>query len=298
MMRIIIFVFTNFAVMLFIGLFLSISGVYPHHVMGMMISACLIGFGGSFFSLIFSQWIALRSVNGRIIEVPNNATESWLINTIKNQVDQIGIVMPKVAIYPAYNINAFATGAKKNESLIAVSSGLLQYMTHDEVEAVLAHELAHIYNGDMVTMTLIQGVLNTFVIFISNALAIVITKILSNMLIPNEDSKNPKHIRTSATIHTTISTALSTMLGACASMITMWFSRKREFYADAGAARIVGINKMIAALERLKTSYEPQEPKNIITLCINGKNNALCELFMSHPSIEKRIDALRGKYIY
>ncbi|MXP50919.1 protease HtpX [Pantoea sp. SoEX] len=294
MMRIIIFIFTNLAVMLLIGIVLSVTGIYPHHVIRMMISACVVGFGGSIASLIFSQWIALRSVNGRVIEIPNNATEYWLVNTIRNQVNQIGITMPKVAIYPAYDINAFATGAKKNASLVAVSSGLLQNMTQDEVEAVLAHELSHINNGDMVTMTLIQGVLNTFVIFISSALAIAITKIISNTLMPDENVKNPRYIRTNATIHSTVSTALGSVFGAFASIITMWFSRNREFHADAGAAQIVGKDKMIAALERLKTSYEPQEPKNIITLCIHGKKNSLFELFMSHPSLEKRIDALRG----
>ncbi|PPI86762.1 protease HtpX [Candidatus Pantoea edessiphila] len=293
MIRVIIFASTNFAIMILIGFFLHFTGVYPHNIIRLMISACCIGFSGAFTSLMLSRWIAIRSVNGKIIDKPSNEVEYWLLNTIKNQVDKIGIAMPEVAIYPAYDINAFATGAKRNQSLVAVSSGLLYSMTRDEAEAVLAHELSHINNGDMVTMTLIQGVLNTFVIFVSGALAAVISKILSNILLPNV--KNPRYNSMSMSLHSSISTTLNTVLGAFANIIVMWFSRRREFCADEGAARLVGTEKMIAALERLKTSYEPREPKNIITLCIHGNRNSLFELLMSHPSLERRIDALRKK---
>lgn len=253
MMRIALFLLTNLAVMVVFGLVLSLTGIQSSSVQGLMIMALLFGFGGSFVSLLMSKWMALRSVGGEVIEQPRNERERWLVNTVATQARQAGIAMPQVAIYHAPDINAFATGARRDASLVAVSTGLLQNMSPDEAEAVIAHEISHIANGDMVTMTLIQGVVNTFVIFISRILA---------------------------------------------SIITMWFSRHREFHADAGSAKLVGREKMIAALQRLKTSYEPQEATSMMAFCINGKSKSLSELFMTHPPLDKRIEALRtGEYL-
>ncbi|PPI88848.1 protease HtpX [Candidatus Pantoea edessiphila] len=294
MIRTAVFITTNLMIMLLIGFFLVITGMYSHNVAKMMFSACCIGFGGSFASLFLSQWIAIRSVNGRIIEKPSNEYEHWLVNTIQNQVNMVGVKMPKVVIYPANDINAFATGSKRNQSLVAVSSGLLQNMNNSEVEAVLAHEISHIDNGDMVMMTLIQGVLNTFVVFFASIIATVISTIIANIFFSNiKNHENNKHL---TALNSTISSALMNILGTFASIVAMWFSRRREFHADAGAAKLVGAEKMIAALERLKTSKEPNEPNNIITFCIHGKRNSWFELFMSHPPLDQRIDALRKQY--
>ena len=261
MMRIALFLLTNLAVMVVFGLVLSLTGIQSSSVQGLLIMALLFGFGGSFISLLMSKWMALKSVGGEVIEQPRNDMEQWLMNTVAQQSRQAGIAMPQVAIYHAPDINAFATGARRDASLVAVSTGLLQNMSRDEAEAVIAHEISHIANGDMVTMTLIQGVVNTFVIFISRILAQIAA-------------------------------------GFLASIITMWFSRHREFHADAGSAKLVGREKMIAALQRLKTSYEPQEANSMMAFCINGKSKSLSELFMSHPPLDKRIEALRsGEYL-
>lgn len=214
------------------------------------------------------------------------------MNTVAQQAAQAGIAMPQVAIYHAPDINAFATGARRDKSLVAVSTGLLQNMNRDEAEAVLAHEISHIANGDMVTMTLIQGIVNTFVIFISRIIAQIAAGFLSSDRDSEENSNgNPL-------VYFAVATVLELVFGILASIITMWFSRHREFHADAGSARLVGREKMIAALQRLKTSYEPQEPGNMMAFCINGKGKSLSELFMSHPPLDKRIEALRrGDYL-
>ncbi|PPI88183.1 protease HtpX [Candidatus Pantoea edessiphila] len=296
MMRATLLIITNFSVMILIGFLLMFTGIYPHNVIKMMVTACVVGFGGAFTSLFLSKWIAIRSIHAKVIERPSNEMEYWLINVVKYQSYKVGIEMPTVAIYPAYDINAFATGAKRNESLVAISSGLLHNMNRNEVEAVLAHEISHIDNGDMVTMTLIQGVLNTFVIFISSAVSLVLSKVISNMLMPNMENhryNNYRYNQINAKLYSSISAALGTLFGTFASLVTMWFSRRREFYADIGAAKIVGADKMISALERLKSSYEPQEPNNLITLCIHGKKDFFVELFASHPPLEQRINALR-----
>ncbi|WON78797.1 protease HtpX [Serratia sp. UGAL515B_01] len=291
MMRIGLFLITNLAVMLVFGLVLSLTGIQSSSVQGLMIMAGLFGFGGAFVSLLMSKWMALRSVGGEVIEQPRNETENWLLQTVRNQSQQAGIAMPQVAIYHAPDINAFATGARRNASLVAVSTGLLQSMSRDEAEAVIAHEISHIANGDMVTMTLIQGVVNTFVIFISRLIAQVAAGILGNRDGEGEGNGNPM-------IYFGVSMVLELVFGILASIITMWFSRHREFHADAGSAKLVGREKMIAALQRLKTSYEPQETGSMMAFCINGKSKSFSELFMSHPPLDKRIEALRsGQYL-
>jgi len=254
--------------------------------------AGLFGFGGAFVSLLMSKWMALRSVGGEVIEQPRNETERWLVDTIGRQARQAGIAMPQVAIYHAPDINAFATGARRNASLVAVSTGLLQNMSRDEAEAVLAHEVSHIANGDMITMTLIQGVVNTFVIFVSRILAQIAAGFMSGNR-DGEESSNGNPL-----VYFAVSMVLELVFGILASIITMWFSRHREFHADAGSAKLVGREKMIAALQRLKTSYEPQEPSSMMAFCINGKGKSFSELFMSHPPLDKRIEALRsGQYL-
>lgn len=292
MMRIALFLLTNLAVMLVFGLILSLTGIQSSSVQGLMIMAGLFGFGGAFVSLLMSKWMALRSVGGEVIEQPRNETERWLMETVGRQAQQAGIAMPQVAIYHAPDINAFATGARRDASLVAVSTGLLQNMSRDEAEAVLAHEISHIANGDMVTMTLIQGIVNTFVIFISRIIAQIAAGFLSGNR-EDEESSNGNPL-----VYFAVSMVLELLFGILASMITMWFSRHREFHADAGSARLVGREKMIAALQRLKTSYEPQEPGSMMAFCINGKGKSLSEFFMSHPPLDKRIEALRsGQYL-
>lgn len=291
MMRIVLFLCTNLAVMAVFGIILSLTGIRSASIPGLLIMAGLFGFGGSFISLLMSKWMALRSVGGEVIEQPRNETERWLMQVVTQQSQQVGITTPQVAIYHAPDINAFATGARKNASLVAVSTGLLQNMNRDEAEAVIAHEISHVANGDMVTMTLIQGIVNTFVIFISRIIAQVASGFLSSDREEEGNNGNPL-------VYFAVATVLELVFGILASIITMWFSRHREFHADAGSAKLVGREKMIAALERLKTSYEPQEPGTMMAFCINGKQKSLSDLFMSHPPLDKRIEALRqGQYI-
>ncbi|MFP3014605.1 MAG: protease HtpX [Arsenophonus sp.] len=287
MMRIVLFLLTNLAVIFVFSIILSWTGIEKESVKGLMIMAGVFGFGGSFVSLLISKWIALRSVGGEIIDNPRTKTEHWLLDTIKCQAIQVGIKMPTVAIYNASDINAFATGARRDAALIAVSTGLLENMDLNETEAVIAHEISHIANGDMITMSLLQGVVNTFVIFISRILARLVSGFLSNNNNDSEYSNN------NSMVYFITSMVLEIIFGILASIITMWFSRYREFRADAGGANLVGREKMISALQRLKTSYEPQESGNIITFCINGRTKSFSKLFLSHPPIYKRIEALR-----
>ncbi|KEY91291.1 protease htpX [Candidatus Photodesmus blepharus] len=247
--------------------------------------AIVFGFGGAFISLVMSKNIALRSVSGTIVKTPKNKTEYWLLETINKQAQKTGIGMPTVAIYNSEDMNAFATGAQRDSSLIAISTALLKNMTKDEAEAVLAHEVSHIANGDMVTMTLMQGVINTFVIFLSRFIA---NAIASN----NKENNNEPNMM----VYFIASMALELVFGLLASLITMWYSRYREYHADANAARLVGKDKMIAALERLKTSHEPQLEDSMIAFGIHGKHS-LTQLLMSHPPIHKRIHALRKNLI-
>lgn len=282
MMRIVLFLATNFAVMIVLGIILSVTGIAGNSTGGILIMALLFGFAGSLISLFLSKTMALRSVGAEIIQEPRNNAERWLVETVKRQSQQAGIPMPDVAIYHSEDVNAFATGATKSNSLVAVSTGLLNNMTEDEAEAVVAHEVAHIANGDMVTMTLLQGVLNTFVIFLSRMIA---TAVSSTRNDNGEESQ-------SSGIYFLVSMVLEILFGVLATIIAMWFSRYREFRADAGSASLVGKEKMIAALQRLQHVHEPQEMQGSLNaFMINGKRS---ELFMSHPPLEKRIEALRN----
>lgn len=285
MKRVLLFLATNLAVVLVLSVVLNIvyavTGMQPGSLSGLLVMAAVFGFGGSFISLLMSKGMALRSVGGMVIENPRNEMEHWLMQTVSRQAQQAGIGMPTVAIYESPDMNAFATGAKRDDSLVAVSTGLLHNMTRDEAEAVLAHEVSHIANGDMVTMTLMQGVVNTFVIFLSRFIA---------NLIASRDSEEGEG--SNMMVYFGVSMALELVFGFLASFITMWYSRHREFHADAGAAHLVGKHKMIAALERLKMSYEPQLEGSMMAFGINGKQT-MTELLMSHPPLDKRIAALR-----
>lgn len=284
-MRVGLFILTNLAVMFVFGIILSIFGVNAHSTLGLLIFAAIFGFGGSFISLLLSKTMALRAVGGKIITDPRNAQEQWLVDIVSRQANILKIKTPEIAIYQANDINAFATGATKNNSLVAVSSGLLSAMTQDEAEAVIGHEMSHVANGDMVTMTLLQGVLNTFVIFISRIIASMVTKVLEE-----------KSEGLSTLAYYVIVMIFETIFGILASIIAMWFSRYREFHADAGSAKLVGAAKMIAALEKLKISHEPNEEASILAFCINGAKKAkFSELFLSHPPLDKRIEALRNQ---
>lgn len=282
MMRILLFLATNFAVMIVLGIILNVTGIAGNSTGGILIMSMLFGFAGSLISLFMSKTLALKSVGAEIITTPRNDAERWLVETITRQSQQAGIPMPDVAIYYSSDVNAFATGATKNNSLVAVSSGLLNTMTEDEAEAVLAHEVSHIANGDMVTMTLLQGVLNTFVIFLSRIIASVVANGRNS---DNEESSN-------SGTYFLVSMVLEIVFGVLATIIAMWFSRYREFRADAGSAQLVGKEKMIAALERLQRVHSPEElPGSLNAMMINGKAK---EFFMSHPPLEKRIAALRN----
>lgn len=282
MMRILLFLATNMAVMLVLGIILSVTGIAGNSTSGILIMALLFGFAGSLISLFLSKTMALRSVDGEVITQPRNQTEHWLIDTVAQQAQLAGIPMPEVAIYHSPDVNAFATGATKSNSLVAVSTGLLNNMTEAEAEAVLAHEISHIANGDMVTMALLQGVLNTFVIFLSRIIATAVASSRNN---------NGEETRSSS-LYFLVSMVLEMVFGVLASIIAMWFSRYREFRADAGSASLVGKEKMIMALQRLQQLHEPQNLEGSLNaFMINGKRS---ELFMSHPPLEKRIEALRN----
>lgn len=282
MMRILLFLATNMAVMLVLGIILSVTGIAGNSTSGILIMALLFGFAGSLISLFLSKTMALRSVDGEIITQPRNQIEHWLMDTVARQAQLAGIPMPEVAIYHSPDVNAFATGATKSNSLVAVSTGLLNNMTEAEAEAVLAHEISHIANGDMVTMALLQGVLNTFVIFLSRIIATAVASSRNN---------NGEETRSSS-LYFLVSMVLEMVFGVLASIIAMWFSRYREFRADAGSASLVGKEKMIMALQRLQQLHEPQNLEGSLNaFMINGKRS---ELFMSHPPLEKRIEALRN----
>ena len=283
MMRILLFLATNMAVMLVLGIILSVTGIAGNSTSGVLIMALLFGFAGSLISLFLSKTMALRSVDGEVITQPRNQTEHWLMDTVARQAQLAGIPMPEVAIYHSPDVNAFATGATKSNSLVAVSTGLLNNMTEAEAEAVLAHEISHIANGDMVTMALLQGVLNTFVIFLSRIIATAVASSRNN---------NGEETRSSS-LYFLVSMVLEMVFGVLASIIAMWFSRYREFRADAGSASLVGKEKMIMALQRLQRVHEPQEMEgSLAAFMINGVRSK--ELFMSHPPLEKRIEALRN----
>ena len=289
MKRVLLFLATNLAVMLVLSIVLSVLsswlGINRQGMGGLLLMAAVFGFGGSFISLMISKWIAKRSYGVQVIEQPRSEIEHWLLSTVTRQAQQAGIGMPEVGIYDSPEMNAFATGANRNNALVAVSSGLLYSMSRDEAEAVLAHEVSHIANGDMVTLTLIQGVVNTFVIFFAR----VVAGLISNFL-RSDDEEQGAGLSGLAYMATVF--VLEMIFGILASVIVMWFSRQREFRADAGSARLVGSNKMIAALERLRQGHEPQLEGSMMAFGINGKRS-ISELFMSHPPLEQRIEALR-----
>jgi heat shock protein HtpX len=291
MKRILLFLGTNIAVLAVLSITMRLLGIDSLldeqgaglDMNALIIYAAIIGFSGSIISLLISKWTAKHLTGAQVIEQPKNDTERWLVNTVKRLAQQANIGMPEVAIYNSPQPNAFATGANKNNALVAVSTGLMQSMTQDEVEAVLAHEVSHIANGDMVTMALIQGVVNTFVIVLSR----VIGHIVDRTVFKVERGHGPAFWITSI--------IAELVLGILASIIVMWFSRQREFRADAGAASLVGAPKMVAALQRLAgTSTEPL-PDQLHAMGISGgKGGGLSALFMTHPPLEERINALRG----
>lgn len=285
--RVILFLLTNLAITFVLGIVLniifSVTGISGQSTGGILIMSLLFGFAGSLISLFMSKSMALRSVGAEIIQQPRNQAEQWLFDTVQRQSQQAGIPMPDIAIYHSADVNAFATGATKSNSLVAVSTGLLNAMTQDEAEAVVAHEIAHIANGDMVTMTLLQGVLNTFVIFLS--------RIISTAVASTKDENG--NSSTNTLVFWIADIVLQMIFGMLATMIAMWFSRYREFRADAGSAQLVGKEKMIAALERLQRVHEPQQLEGSLSaFMINGGRTK--ELFMSHPPLEKRIEALKN----
>ena len=292
MKRILLFLATNLAIVVLLGIVLRLLGVESIldesgtglNLGALLIFAAVFGFGGSFISLAISKWSAKRMMGVRVITQPANATESWLVNTVRNQAQQAGIGMPEVGVFDSPEPNAFATGARRDAALVAVSTGLLKSMSQQEAEAVLAHEVSHVANGDMVTLALIQGVVNTFVIF----LARVIGHTVDRVVFRNEEGHGP------AFWITTIVAEL--VLGLLATIIVMWFSRQREFRADAGGARLAGRQHMIGALERLRQRHPAPLPDKMAAFGIAGGGGAgLKRLFMSHPPLEERIAALSGQ---
>lgn len=285
--RIALFLATNLAVLALLGIVLSVlQGVFGITLGNngtLLVFAAVFGFGGAFISLGISKWMAKRTTGMHLIEQPRNADEAWLYATVRRQAEAAGIKMPEVGIYDAPEINAFATGPSRNNSLVAVSTGLLRAMNRDEAEAVLAHEVSHVANGDMVTMALIQGVLNTFVIF----LARVVGRIIDSWLSGNREGGGIAYYA--------IVFVLDMVFGALASIIAMWFSRWREFRADAGGANLAGREKMIAALQKLAATYgQSTLPTQVRAFGISGSvGGGLKRLFMSHPPLAERIQALR-----
>ena len=288
MKRIILFLATNLAVVLVLGIITNLLGVNRFlsagglNVTALLAFAAIMGFGGAFISLWMSKPIAKWSTGATVIEHPSSSTEFWLVDSVSRLAQKAGIPMPEVAIYEG-EPNAFATGASKNSSLVAVSTGLLQSMSREEAEAVLAHEVAHIANGDMVTLTLIQGVVNTFVIFLSRVVGYLVDSFLRRN---DEESSGP------GIGYMVTSMICEILFGVMASVIVAWFSRQREFRADAGAARLMGSPRpMIGALSRLGGLPAGGLPQNVATAGISGPP-AWMGLFASHPPIEQRIEAL------
>jgi heat shock protein HtpX len=296
MKRIFLFLVTNIAVLLVLSVAVRLLGVdrilnaqgTGIDFQSLLVFAAVIGFGGSFISLLMSKWMAKMSVGAHVIETPSTQTERWLVDTVQRHAQRAGIRMPEVAIYDAPEINAFATGWNKDAALVAVSTGLLNSMTADEAEAVLGHEVTHVSNGDMVTLALIQGVVNTFVIFLSRVIGYVVDRVVFKV----ERGHGPAFWITAM--------IAQLVLGILASMIVMWFSRQREFRADHGGATLAGRNKMIAALQRLQLNYgQPaQLPDQVKAFGISGSAGAgLKRLFMSHPPLEERIAALQASTV-
>lgn len=291
MKRIALFVVTNLAVVLVLSITLRLLGVdtmLDEQGVGidfnsLLIFSAVFGFAGSLFSLAISKWSAKRMMGVRVIAQPSNANETWLVETVRRQAEAAGIGMPEVGIFDTPEMNAFATGARRNSALVAVSTGLLNGMSQREAEAVLAHEISHVANGDMVTLALIQGVVNTFVIFLSRVVGYVVDRVVFK----TERGHGPG-------FWITVMVA-QLVLGILASIIVMYFSRRREFRADAGAATLEGREAMISALERLRRNHPQPLPDRMAAFGISGTiANGFKRLFMTHPPLEERISALRG----
>lgn len=288
MKRVFLFVATNIAILVVLSIFLHVFGFTTYleqegiNYQALLVFSAVFGFGGALISLAMSKSIAKWSTGAQVIEQPRNEAEQWLVATVRRQAQQAGIGMPEVAIYDSPDVNAFATGARRDSALVAVSTGLLRSMSRDEAEAVLGHEVSHVANGDMVTMTLLQGVLNTFVIFFARIIGYTVDRVVFK----NEQGHGIGFFL----VYFVAQIALSIL----ASIIVFWFSRQREFRADAGGANLAGRNKMIAALERLKASSEPSHlPDQLAAFGISGRSG-IARLFMSHPPLDERIAALRA----
>ena len=290
MLRVALFVLTNLAVMALLAIVVKLTGIDVYtqtrggiNLQGLLIMSAVMGMGGSFISLAMSKWIAKLTTRAKVITDPRDLTEKWLVDTVRRHAEKAGIGMPEVAIYEAPEMNAFATGMTRNNALVAVSTGLLGSMDRNQVDAVLGHEISHVANGDMVTMTLIQGVLNTFVIFFARVIGTVVDRALSG----NREGGG-------GLAYFAIVMVLQIALGFLASLIVMWFSRWREFRADAGGAHLAGRQSMISALERLSGNQgENSLPKAIAAFGISGEGG-IARLLMSHPPIPERIAALRA----
>jgi heat shock protein HtpX len=289
MKRIFLFLATNIAILLVLSVAMRVLGIEPYltanglNLGSLLAFAAVMGFGGSFISLAISKWMAKKSMGVRVIETPSNSTEFWLVETVKKFAADAGIGMPEVGIFDTPEANAFATGMSRNSALVAVSSGLLQAMTREEAEAVIGHEIAHVANGDMVTLALIQGVVNTFVMFLSRVIGHTVDK----LVFKSERDTGP------AFFITTMIAQL--VLGVLASIIVMWFSRQREFRADRGGASLAGKQNMIGALERLGSLHSAPLPEKMAAFGIAGGGaSGLKHLFMTHPPLEERIAALRA----
>jgi heat shock protein HtpX len=280
-----LFVLTNLGILVTFGVFtnivLPLFGVRLEGVGFLLVFAAMFGMGGSYISLLMSKKMAIKATKARVIDQPRTQEEQWLLETVRRQAQKANIGMPDVAIYPGAEINAFATGAKRDSALVAVSAGLLSGMSRDEQEAVLAHEVSHIANGDMVTLTLIQGVVNTFVIFFA--------RIVANMVSSAMGGRNGQGLGFFGYIMVVM--VLEVIFGLLASVVVHWFSRRREYAADAGSAQLVGKQKMIAALQRLKGSQDTQLEGNLVAFGILGKSS---ELLKTHPSLDQRIAALQS----
>jgi len=292
MKRVFLFLATNIGILMVLSVSLRVLGVeriLDEQGVGLDLGALLVfaavfGMGGAFVSLLISKWTARQMTGAQVIEQPSNPAEQWLVSTVRSQAERAGIGMPEVAIYPSPDLNAFATGANRNKALVAVSSGLLQRMDRREVEAVLGHEISHVANGDMVTLALIQGVVNTFVIFLSRVIGHVVDRVVFKV----ERGHGPAFWITAI--------VAELVLGVLASIIVMWFSRRREFRADEGGAGLTSPRDMIAALERLRLGVDqPHLPDQMAAFGISGRFGAgLSRLFMSHPPLEERIAALQN----
>jgi heat shock protein HtpX len=287
MLRILLFVGTNIAIIALLSLTFSLFGIQgllaqngvDLNLTALMIYSAVIGFSGAFISLLISKWMAKRSMRVHVIEQATDSTETWLLNTVSRLAKQSNIGMPEVGIFQSHSPNAFATGWNRNNALVAVSTGLIESMNKDEVEAVLAHEVAHVANGDMVTMTLLQGVMNTFVVFLSRIIGHTVDRVIFKV----ERGHGPAFW--------IVSIIAELILGVLAMTITMWFSRHREYRADAGAAKLVGKHKMRAALMRLQASQTgPDMPDEMAAFAINA--GKIHKLFASHPPLSERIKAL------